>query len=212
MPKNEDGEYELILGNRQLLSVFFIVVVLLGVFFAMGYILGHNSGPAASEASAKKAEKPLVVESPAKEQPAASQPASAQEAPPPEKSAAPPPEKSAPEKAAAPEKKEPPKEVAKAAPPKQELPKYKPIQAPPAGQPAAGASYLQLVATTKDEADLMVDVLRKKGFKALSAQIPEKKDTYRVLVGPLPDSAMNKTKADLKAAGFPGDKAIKRSF
>ena len=33
MPKNDDGEFELILGNRQLLSVFFIVVILLGVFF-----------------------------------------------------------------------------------------------------------------------------------------------------------------------------------
>ncbi|MDP9115589.1 MAG: hypothetical protein M3O20_18170, partial [Acidobacteriota bacterium] len=44
MPKNEDGEFELILANRQLLSVFFIVVILLGVFFTMGYIVGRNSG------------------------------------------------------------------------------------------------------------------------------------------------------------------------
>ena len=29
MPRNEDGEFELVLGNRQLLSVFFILVVLL---------------------------------------------------------------------------------------------------------------------------------------------------------------------------------------
>ena len=43
MRKNEDGEFELVLGNRQLLSVFFIVVVLLGVLFAMGYIVGTNS-------------------------------------------------------------------------------------------------------------------------------------------------------------------------
>ena len=42
MPKNEEGEFELILGNKQLLSVFFIVVVLLGVFFTMGYIVGRN--------------------------------------------------------------------------------------------------------------------------------------------------------------------------
>ena len=34
MPKNEDGEFELILGNRQLISVFLIVIILLliGVF------------------------------------------------------------------------------------------------------------------------------------------------------------------------------------
>ena len=61
MPKTEDGEFELILGNRQLLSVFFIVVVLLGVFFTMGYIVGRNSGPGAE---ARKTEpKQIVVDS-----------------------------------------------------------------------------------------------------------------------------------------------------
>ena len=63
----EDGEFELILANRQLLSVFFIVVVLLaGVFFTMGYIVGRNSGPPAVDvASAKKPDsKPIVVDSP----------------------------------------------------------------------------------------------------------------------------------------------------
>src|SRR3974390_650853 len=62
MPKNEDGEFELILGNRQLLSVFFIVVVLLGVFFTMGYIVGKNSGPSVSADSRKAEQKPIVVE------------------------------------------------------------------------------------------------------------------------------------------------------
>src|SRR5438445_10897451 len=47
-----DGEYELVLGNRQLLSAFFIVVVLFGVFFTMGYVVGRNSGPGPSAASA----------------------------------------------------------------------------------------------------------------------------------------------------------------
>ena len=46
MPKNEDGEFELVLGNRQLVSVFLIVVILLGVFFSMGYIVGRNAAPA----------------------------------------------------------------------------------------------------------------------------------------------------------------------
>ena len=48
MPKNEDGEFELVLGNKQLLSMFFVVVVLLGVFFVMGYIVGRNSAPLVS--------------------------------------------------------------------------------------------------------------------------------------------------------------------
>ncbi len=38
-----DGEKELVLGNRQLISLFFVVVALCGVFFAMGYLIGRNS-------------------------------------------------------------------------------------------------------------------------------------------------------------------------
>src|SRR4051794_13723889 len=45
MAKNEEGEFELVLGNRQLLSGFFIVVILFGVFFTMGYIVGRHSTP-----------------------------------------------------------------------------------------------------------------------------------------------------------------------
>ncbi|MCI0364063.1 MAG: hypothetical protein L0219_09300, partial [Phycisphaerales bacterium] len=45
MPRNDDGEFELVLGNRQLLSGFFIVVILFGVFFTMGYIVGRHSSP-----------------------------------------------------------------------------------------------------------------------------------------------------------------------
>jgi hypothetical protein len=57
VPRNEDGEFELLLGNRQLMSVFFIVVILLGVFFAMGYIVGRNSSPvAAPEVAARRTE------------------------------------------------------------------------------------------------------------------------------------------------------------
>jgi hypothetical protein len=35
---------------------------------------------------------------------------------------------------------------------------------------------------------------------------------FRVLVGPLEDTAVNKTRADLQSAGFPGDKAIKKTY
>src|SRR5947207_152869 len=41
-----DGEYELVLGNRQLLSAFFVVVILFALFFTMGYIVGRNSASA----------------------------------------------------------------------------------------------------------------------------------------------------------------------
>ena len=55
-------------------------------------------------------------------------------------------------------------------------------------------------------------MLRKKGFKAIAAEIPEKPGLFRVLVGPLADGGVNKMKSDLQSAGFPGDKAIRRTF
>src|SRR5215471_11709391 len=43
MRNNETGEFELVVGNRQLLSAFFIVVLLFAVSFAMGYVVGQNT-------------------------------------------------------------------------------------------------------------------------------------------------------------------------
>ena len=62
MPRNDEGEFELILGNKQLLSVFFIVIILLGVFFTMGYIVGRNSGHPIrrSEPYRRKERRPLA--------------------------------------------------------------------------------------------------------------------------------------------------------
>jgi len=232
VPKNEDGEFELILGNRQLLSVFFIVIVLFALFFVMGYILGRPV-PATPEATtARKTEKQLVVESPAHDtNPPATRKGEPESAP--EKAQSAPPEKAgpAPEKAkhqeaakADPPKAEPPK-VAKNEPkpepvktPPPETKAAKPAPPPPAPAPApagkepASGAYLQLAATSEREANLEAEKLRKKGFKTVVAEIPEKHGTFRVLVGPLSDASLSKTKADLSASGFPGDKAIKRSY
>ncbi len=215
MPKNEDGEFELILGNRQMMSVFFIVVLLFGVIFAIGYILGRNSGPATEVATtAHKSEKAVVVPSPAQSgSPAASADAPAPEPPKQEE------KKAEPEKKAEALKPEPPKaEVKKAEAPKPEPKKEAKVEKPakaaaPAatGQPAPG-TYLQLAATKREEAELEVDVLRKKGFKAMAAQHPENPILFRVLVGPLAKNDINKMKTDLKNAGFPGDHAIPKTF
>jgi outer membrane biosynthesis protein TonB len=194
LPKNEDGEFELILGNRQLLSVFFIVVILLGVFFTMGYIVGRNSGTLTADVPATPAPdgKPQVVEAPAK---------IAAPAPPP-----PAPTETAPQQPAKEVEPEP-----APAPSKPEKVKPEPARAA-SSHPAAGQTYLQLAATSKHEADIMVDVLRKKSFKSMAAEIDEKPGTYRVLVGPITDTTANKMRADLQGAGFPGNAAIRRTF
>jgi type IV secretory pathway VirB10-like protein len=235
LPTNEDGEFELILGNRQLLSVFFIVVILLGVFFTMGYIVGRNSSPVttADATPARKSDtKPLVVESPTASapEPAPEEPRTPRETAPPapistaqQQPEIPKPPKSEPVKA--PPKFEPSK-AAKAEKAEKDraekeradkeradrADKEKAKPAPASISATPSGTYLQLAATTKREADIMVDVLRQKKFGALAAEIPEKPRLFRVLVGPMQEAQVNKTKTDLQSAGFPGDKSIKRSF
>src|SRR5665811_1278609 len=51
MKNNETGEFELVVGNKQLLSGFFIVVLLFAVAFAMGYVVGQNTQRPAKLAS-----------------------------------------------------------------------------------------------------------------------------------------------------------------
>ena len=71
---------------------------------------------------------------------------------------------------------------------------------------------MQLAATGKREADVMIEVLKSKGFPAIATEIPEKQGTYRVLVGPIPEGGTNKMRADLQGASFPGNAAIRRTF
>ena len=176
MPKNEDGEFELILGNRQLMSVFFIVVILLGVCFALGYKVGQNASPVAvSDAVSRRAESKPLVETPAAPKEPATQEVPATQPAPPE-------------------------------------PVKAPVRAETSSQPEYGRTYLQLSATNHDAAEIMVELLRKKKFPALSVERPEKPGSFRVLVGPISDADLNKTRADLDAASFPGKDAIKRTF
>ena len=203
MPRNEDGEYELILGNRQIMSVFFMVAILVGVFFTMGYIVGRNSTPVAVDAAAV----PRVEPPPAATAPAERPPEPAREEPAPAGTAAQQPAE-APSVAARAEARTEPVPAANPAPAK----RASSAAQPPAAQPLAGKSYLQLAATSEHEAGVLADVLRKKGFKSMVAEIEEKPGTYRVLVGPVEDGTANKTRADLQDAGFPGNAAIRRTF
>ena len=189
MPRNEAdapeaSEFELVLGNKQLLSVFFIVVVLLGVFFTMGYIVGRNSSPidgtrrsegydrgdapSAVPAAAKQQNAPVAI---AEAQPAANEATPAVKVEPP---------------AATPETAQ------------------KPIDIPAVSstQPEAGRTYLQVVSVAKPQAEALAEVLAKRGFRAFVAAGPDDK-TFRVLVGPAADiTDVGKLKSDLEAVGM----------
>lgn len=43
MPNAGDGQYEMVLENRHVMILFFVVVILCGVFFGLGYIVGKNA-------------------------------------------------------------------------------------------------------------------------------------------------------------------------
>lgn len=215
MPTNEEGEFELILGNKQLLSVFFLVVLLLGVFFSMGYIIGRSTAPGAGIQMAAASKAPLVVE-PAGTVTVASdrtldptKPSPIGTVPDPVKSG--PPVKTVPPPKPEPVKPEPPKpEPAKPVPPKPEPVKPKPDPPKPepvktaAPEPGGKGTYLQVAATRKAEADLLMESLRKKGFGVATMPVPDS-SLIRVLVGPYRDSgAVGEARSKLKDLGIAG--------
>jgi cell division septation protein DedD len=181
---SETGEFELVLGNGQLLSGLFIVVLLFAVFFALGYVVGQNSPRSAklSDAGATPAtDRPQPV---ASQQPAVQQPAAGVDTP--------------------------PQTPADATPTAgQETPAGASATTPEGGtaapatesdEPAAG-SYWQVMALKQADAEVVVRTLKDKGFPALLA--PGRNNLMRVLVGPYKDlTAMGKAKTELENAGF----------
>lgn len=200
-----DGEKEIVLGNKQLISLFFVVVALCGVFFAMGYMIGHNSSKAvvanldgtASPAAASPASQPQTSDSDST-QAAAPQPqtsdaaslapaATGSDTPAtethPAQDSAPASEPSAPAPA---EAKQPPAKTGRDVP----------------IVPERGATYLQVTALRRGDADNLVKTLREQKFPALLAN-SSKPELFRVLVGPYRQTVdVADAKARLKALGF----------
>jgi hypothetical protein len=187
MSRNDEGDFELVLGNRQLLSGFFIIVILFGIFFTMGYIVGRHSSPAPVAGGPPE---PATVRaaSPAGPPPGVAEVVTADakrgETPPPEP---PSPVVTQPATAAA-EAPRPPTRVETVA-------VRSGVAEPPAG------SYLQVAAPKRAAAEGVVESLRNKGIVALMAPGPNE-ETVRVLVGPLDSSTIGKMRLDLEAAGF----------
>jgi cell division septation protein DedD len=180
-----ENEQEFVLGNRQLISAFFVVVMLLGVFFVMGYIVGNNSK---NEAGAKKSAsvEPAPTASSALPQDTAPVPPPVvpQEQPPAQTEPARPVVR---EKALR-EKAEAPAAVEKSAATHVES--------------AAGHTYLQVSAVKRPAADSIVKTLKDRGFPALLGE-SSRPELFRVLVGPYADTeTLSKAKTDLKAMGF----------
>lgn len=180
MPKTEDGEYELVLGNRQLLSIFFIVVVLLGIGFTLGYILGRNS--VAPEVASKTSDTTTPVDLPPP--PTEAKTAAAREPVP-----------------------EPPAETPKPAPsrktaaePTTPTTSSKPFRT---GAPPSGSVFIQIAAVAKGDAEMEASTIAKKGYPTWVAPNPSNPELFSVLVGPYADKGdLAKAKAALEQLGF----------
>jgi len=190
-----DGEYELVLGNRQLLSAFFIIVILFGVFFTMGYVVGRNSSPASAasvapattatsqrpEAASPQQQAPLPKQEAKESSPVETKPVT----PPETKPMAPP---------------EPQREAAARPAPRAKAAGSS--GGAVAVNPGPGNMYLQVAAVAQPQAGIVVDTLKQKGFPAVLGQGPNA-TIFRVMVGPFADAAaLGKAKADLENAGF----------
>ena len=195
MKNNETGEFELVLGNKQLLSGFFIVVILFAVFFVMGYIVGRNSTPATQAATGHDLNS-AAASSAGRPQPASGPVPGAQN--PPQTAAELPKDDGG---ANAGESQPTVTQPAQPAETKPATPAPA-AAAPAAVEPAPGEVYLQVTSVMgQDVADTVAKTLKDKGFPA--SVTPGVRGQTRVLVGPYADRAkLGQAKADLERLGF----------
>jgi len=191
-----DGEKELVLGNKQLISFFFVVLALCGVFFALGYMIGKNSGKVLVAGVGAGVDgtpaAPAAAETRRTEESEPPRETTLEQQPPPLHTEAPA------ETAAAPEI------ITRAAPQTQPAHDTPEPVAPPSqlAVPEPGAMYLQVRALRRPDAETLVKTLREQGYPAVLATSP-KPELFRVLVGPYHETAqLADTKAKLKTLGF----------
>ncbi|MBI4889757.1 MAG: SPOR domain-containing protein [Acidobacteria bacterium] len=217
MAGRDDGEFELILGNKQLLSVLFIVIVLLGVFFAMGFLAGRSTG--GSVVAKKDGEQiPISVDAATNRSAEPQSPAPVAESTPPQRSAAesaPPQAENPPaaatkpatepeKKAPAPEPKAPPAKPAPTPPAKPAAPASTFVQTPPAG------TYLQVAAVKRAEADAMLAFITEKTkLKGFVTPVPKSTELCRVVLGPFNSEEMAAARSMLGEIGVKSPYPVK---
>jgi DedD protein len=169
---------EITLGTGKLLVLFFGLVGICALFFALGYSLGRKSEPAITTASAAASPQIVPGTTKASSGSPAAQPMTFY--------------KSVEQKDANPELTPPAdaKTEPAAAPPADAAPaRTPPADAPdPATTLPAAGYFVQVAAVSKQEdGDALVDALKKKEYPAfVAAQVPTDK-LFHVQVGPFPD-------------------------
>jgi cell division septation protein DedD len=179
MKNKETGEFELLVGNGQIISGFFILALLLAVFFAMGYIVArakYQQEPASATT--------VAASPPGDSRGSAAAPALPPAAPPDAANSAGDPPSTQPAQETKPDKPEPPP----------------PDPTPPAE--TAQGTYWQVSATVnQDAARALQQTIKDMGLPATLSPGPN--NFTRVLVGPYNDTAtMAHVKTQLENAGL----------
>jgi cell division septation protein DedD len=188
MRNDQTGEYELVVGNPQLLSGFVIVVLLCAAAFVMGYEVGQNTPRSAKQADVTTPVSPQTpqVSTPAPvSQPAESSPAPQTDANPAQPVTEPPPQPTT----------QPARDIPATAAPAPAAA----VQTPaPAATAMAPGSYCQVMAVRQaSAAQSLLQTLKDGG---MPASLQAGSDGWvRVMVGPYADrSALSSAKTELE--------------
>ncbi len=195
MLQTRENETEILLGNKQLLGIFFIVAILLGIAFTGGYMVGKGSP--ASKVTAGPIT-PVETASPANSTPAVGETHSV----PADSSTDTRPATTAPTGTEEPPLGSPRRKSFEQTHPREATPAPA-VNATDAFTPEPGQTFLQVAAVERDEAVAVADVLHKKGFRAHAVPLLGNGKIYRVLIGPIADAAdLSSTRDSLRRTGF----------
>jgi cell division protein FtsN len=190
MAAGVDNESEILLGNKQLLAVFAVVVLLLAVAFTGGYMLGKGSADKKAAATASEKADAVSDAGPLTKTVTPEDAATVKPAP------------AAPQEQSTPAQGPNPPDAESKAKVNVILNATKPAVPGPEGTPKSG-TFLQVGALTHTQAAATADVLRKQNFHARLAPKPGSSTIFRVLVGPVKDAGdLAATRDALRKIGF----------
>ena len=201
MLRNGDNETEILLGNKQLLGIFFVVAVLLGVAFYGGYMVGKASPGKKTVATASGPESTGSQASATTGSGGETHTLSGDTS---TASDVNPTDATEPDSTGS---SQPPLGTPKAKrAPSPESSSSQAEASPKTGAnfvPQPGQEFLQVAAVGRDEALGVANVLHAKGFRAHAVPKPGNPKLYRVLIGPLRDAGdLSSTRDALRKTGF----------
>ena len=210
MLRTDENETEILLGNKQLLGIFLVVAVLLGISFTGGYMAGRGSARKAAVGTTDAVHSDTGTGTGGQTHTLAPDAASPGSLKSPEGGDQPTPDTIRTTETQAPEQ---PLGSRRHSGPKTQLIKESRPQATEGDNAASssregytpqnGSQYLQVAAVGRDEAEAVADVLHKKGFRAHAVPKPGNNKLYRVIIGPIRDAGdLRSTRDALHNTGF----------